>query len=93
MSNLLQTILISIIVIYLIDSLVKYFRDTYTTKKTKDLVGFHIKKYQHIMDNIKDTKKGFNHESTSEKLSDQELRYMNEELESLLLTELGSSSP
>ena len=90
MSNILQTIFFSIIIIYLLDSLIKYFRDTYTTKKTKDVVGFHIKKYQSILDQIQDKKQIGVKESSSEKLSEDELLYMNEELESLIQTELLS---
>ena len=90
MSNILQTIFFSIIIIYLLDCLIKYFRDTYTTKKTKDVVGFHIKKYQSILDQIQDKKQIGVKESSSEKLSEDELLYMNEELESLIQTELLS---
>ena len=49
MTQLIQTIFFSIIIVYLLDHLLTYFRDTYTTKKTKDVVGFHIKKYQSIV--------------------------------------------
>ena len=90
MSNILQTIFFSIIIIYLLDSLIKYFRDTYTTKKTKDVVGFHIKKYQSILDQIQDKKQNSVDEPSSVKLSEDELLYMNEELESLIQTELLS---
>lgn len=90
MSNIPQTIFFSIIIIYLLDCLIKYFRDTYTTKKTKDVVGFHIKKYQSILDQIQDKKQIGVKESSSEKLSEDELLYMNEELESLIQTELLS---
>jgi hypothetical protein len=90
MSNILPTIFFSIIIIYLIDYLIKYFRDTYTTKKTKDVVGIHIKKYQSILDQIQDKKQIGVKESSSEKLSEDELLYMNEELESLIQTELLS---
>ena len=90
MSNILQTIFFSIIIIYLLDSLIKYFRDTYTTKKTKDVVGFHIKKYQSILDQRQDKKQISIDEPSSIKLSEDELLYMNEELESLIQTELLS---
>ena len=90
MSNILRTIFFSIIIIYLLDCLIKYFRDTYTTKKTKDVVGFHIKKYQSILDQIQDKKQNSVDEPSSVKLSEDELLYMNEELESLIQTELLS---
>jgi hypothetical protein len=93
MSNILPTIFFSIIIIYLIDYLIKYFRDTYTTKKTKDLVGFHIKKYQSIMDKMQERERERERdpsEQSSMKLSEDELLFMNEELDSLIQTELGS---
>ena len=42
--------MICLLIIYLVDQLIQYLRDTYTTKKTKDIVGHQIKKYQHLMD-------------------------------------------
>jgi len=88
MTQLIQTIFFSIIIVYLLDHLLTYFRDTYTTKKTKDVVGFHIKKYQSIVDEMR----GSSYDNTSSNtntLSKQELLSMNEELESLLQLELG----
>jgi hypothetical protein len=49
------TIITSLLIIFIIDNLVTYFKDTYTTKKTKDVVGFHIQKYQTIMDELQET--------------------------------------
>lgn len=49
------TIVTSLLIIFIIDNLVTYFKDTYTTKKTKDVVGFHIQKYQTIMDELHET--------------------------------------
>jgi len=89
MTQLIQTIFFSIIIVYLLDHLLTYFRDTYTTKKTKDVVGFHIKKYQSIVDEMH----GSSYDNTSSNtntLSKQELLSMNEELESLLQLELGA---
>jgi hypothetical protein len=91
MTQLIQTIFFSIIIVYLLDYLLTYFRDTYTTKKTKDVVGFHIKKYQSIVDEMRgssydNTNSTMNNVNT---LSKQELLSMNEELESLLQLELS----
>ena len=88
MNQILQTIIISIIIVYLLDSLINYFRDSYTTKKTKDVVGFHIKKYQSIMEQM--NQKSFDKPPIHNSISDQELLNMNEELESLLRTELDN---
>jgi len=51
----LWTIISSLLIIFILDNLVTYFKDTYTTKKTKDVVGFHIQKYQTIMDELQET--------------------------------------
>jgi hypothetical protein len=51
----LWTICTSLLIIFIIDNLVNYFKETYTTKKTKDVVGFHIQKYQTIMDELHET--------------------------------------
>jgi len=91
MTQLIQTIFFSIIIVYLLDYLLTYFRDTYTTKKTKDVVGFHIKKYQSIVDEMRGSSYD-NMNSTMNNvntLSKQELLSMNEELESLLQLELS----
>jgi len=88
MNQILQTIIISIIIVYLLDSLINYFRDSYTTKKTKDVVGFHIKKYQSIMDHMYE--ESLYKIPVNNSISDQELSNMNEELESLLRTELDN---
>lgn len=94
MTQLIQTIFFSIIIVYLLDYLLTYFRDTYTTKKTKDVVGVHIKKYQSIVDEMRgssydNTNSTMNNTNT---LSKQELLSMNEELESLLQLELDAGS-
>ena len=87
-----QPIIASVLIIFLVHNLVIYFKDTYTTKKTKDVVGFHIKKYQSIVDEMRgssydNTNSTVNNTNT---LSKQELLSMNEELESLLQLELGA---
>jgi hypothetical protein len=52
---IVQNIIISIIIIFLTHNLVIYFKESYTTKKTKDVVGFHIQKYKTIMDELQET--------------------------------------
>jgi uncharacterized membrane protein len=49
---LLQNIIISIIIIILIHYLFNYLKDTYTTKKTKDLVKTQTDKYKTILDEM-----------------------------------------
>ena len=49
---LLQNIIISIIIIILIHYLFNYLKDTYTTKKTKDLVKTQTEKYKAMLDEM-----------------------------------------
>uniref|UniRef100_A0A6C0ETE5 Uncharacterized protein n=1 Tax=viral metagenome TaxID=1070528 RepID=A0A6C0ETE5_9ZZZZ len=53
---LFQNIIISIIIIILIHYLFNYLKDTYTTKKTKDLVKTQTEKYKTILDEIMNKK-------------------------------------
>ena len=50
----IKPILISILIIFTMHNLINYFKDTYTTKKTKDIVGFHVQKYKTIMNEIQE---------------------------------------
>ena len=45
-------ILSSLLIIYSIHSLYNYLKKKYTTKKTKDLVIFHLDKYQDILETV-----------------------------------------
>jgi hypothetical protein len=47
----------SLLIIYSIHNLYNYLKNTYTTKKTKDLVAFHLNKYQDILETVNKTKK------------------------------------
>lgn len=47
----------SLLIIYSIHNLYNYLKNTYTTKKTKDLVVFHLNKYQDILETVNKTKK------------------------------------
>jgi len=49
---LFQNIIMSIIIIILIHYLFNYLKDTYTTKKTKDLVKTQTEKYKTILDEM-----------------------------------------
>ena len=45
-------IIISLFIIFILHYLFNYLKNTYSTKKTKDLVGFHIQKYQEILNEM-----------------------------------------
>ena len=50
--ELIIQIVISIIIIIILHYFYNYLKNTYSTKKTKDLVGFHIQKYQEILNEM-----------------------------------------
>jgi len=90
MTSIVQTIILCLFIIYLADRLLQYLKDTYTTKKTKDIVGNHIKKYQNIMDefNEQNTKEREVVEQPVTKLTSADLISMNNELEMMIGEEL-----
>ena len=88
----LFTIILFFLIIYLVDQLIKYLRDSYTTKKTKDIVGHQIKKYQHLMDDFHNQHQTIvqeqKPEDTSIKLTNSDLIAMNEELNSMITEDM-----
>ena len=56
MWNIIQTIIVSITIIFIIHYLFNYFKDNFTKMKTKDLVGFQSQKYKEIIDELQKTK-------------------------------------
>jgi cell shape-determining protein MreC len=100
---IIQNIVISVIIIFLIHNLVIYFKNSYTTKKTKDVVGFHVQKYRNIMDELQESvekeKQVLIREAETAKqqldnkektdLSDRELRSMNEDLADFIQRQIG----
>jgi len=55
--HIIINIIISIFIIYIIHSTWEYFKDTYTNKKTKDLVNTQITKYQQMMEEMQQNTK------------------------------------
>jgi hypothetical protein len=47
--HIIIQIIISLFVIFIIHSFYNYLKDTYSSKKTKDLVTFQVQKYQEII--------------------------------------------
>jgi len=80
---LLQNIIISIIIIILIHYLFNYLKDTYTTKKTKDLVKTQTDKYKTILDEMMN-KKNEGHENlfsfNSENMQNELDSYLEQEM-------------
>ena len=87
----LFTKIICFLIIYLVDQLIKYLRDNYSTKKTKDIVGHQIKKYQHLMDDFHDQRNKTIDEKSEDpriKLTNSDLIAMNEELNSMITEDM-----
>lgn len=51
-SSLFVNIIISILIIFIAHSLWNYIKNTYSTKKTKDLIGSQIQKYKTMIEQI-----------------------------------------
>ena len=92
--SIILTILISLLIIYLADTLIQYFKNTYTNKISKDVVGHHIHKYQSLMREFQENNNKektclqdqINELISSEggKLTSNDLLSMNEELDALI---------
>lgn len=63
----------SIFIIYIIHSTWEYFKDTYTNKKTKDLVNTQITKYQQMMEEMQQNSK-------SQSISKTDIQTMDDDL-------------
>jgi len=87
--SLLFNIIVSIIIILIIHYLWNYLKDTYSTKKSRDLVNIQIDKYKKILDNIqnnqinnkmKDSKKPiFETEQEKQSMNDDLMNFLNEQ--------------
>ena len=94
----LLTIIVSLLIIYLVDQLIQYLRDTYTTKKTKDIIGQHIHKYQSLMHEFQENNNREceslkqqlyqQNEEQCIKLTNNDLISMNDELNALIADEI-----
>lgn len=79
----LFNIIISIIIIYILHYIWSYLKDTYSTKKTKDLVNTQIEKYKKIIAETQQNQKTV--------LSENEMNTMNDDLTKFLDNEIHSS--
>lgn len=91
MTNILYTICISFLIIYLADHLLQYVKEHYTTKKTKDVMGHHIHKYQSLMEEFQENNKRdkedlFQHNpNLPTKLTETELHSLHDELDAFVV--------
>ena len=51
-SSIIIQIIFSLFLIFIIHYFYNYLKNTYSTKKTKDLVGFQVQKYQEIIQEL-----------------------------------------
>jgi hypothetical protein len=97
MWTLLKPVFLSILIIALLHYLVNYFKDTYTTKKTKDVIGFHVQKYKDILDQYQETQKinesatPVPSESPTHFLSEQEKMAMSNDLQQFLQEQITNT--
>ena len=70
-SSLFVNIIISILIIFIAHSLWNYIKNTYSTKKTKDLIGSQIQKYKSMLEEIqrREKEKEYNQMDPSEEIS------------------------
>jgi hypothetical protein len=71
--HIIINIIVSLFIIYIIHSTWEYFKDTYTNKKTKDLVNTQITKYQQMMEEIQQNAK-------SQSISKTDIQTMDDDL-------------
>jgi hypothetical protein len=88
----IQNIIISIIIILLVHYIWNYLKDTFSTKKTKDLVNSQVKKYKQIMEEIQTSEKivpenNLNVTGSLPYISKMEKQTMEDELTQLLTTQ------
>lgn len=58
-SSIIIQIIFSLFLIFIIHYFYNYLKNTYSTKKTKDLVGFQVQKYQEIIQELQNNNNGF----------------------------------
>lgn len=81
MLNIIKAIFISLIIIVIIHYLWNYIKENYSTKKTKDLVGFQTEKYKNILNEIIENK---NMENKPDFISEDEKRFLYDDLSELV---------
>jgi flagellar biosynthesis component FlhA len=82
--SIFYTGLVSLIIILLAHSLWNYLRDTFTEKKTKDLVGSHIQKYKTIIEELQK-------KTAQSEITEEDKEVLDDDLDKYILT-LDSSS-
>jgi hypothetical protein len=89
MFDILKTIVVSLIVIVIAHYVWNYIKDTYSEKKTKDLVGSQTEKYKSMLNELIESKK---ENPTLFDNDDTDLFNMDDELTSHLEKELNTNN-
>jgi hypothetical protein len=102
---MIKTVIASFLIIFIIDNLIRYLRNNYTTRRTKDVVNFHIQKYQNIMDEmhennqkekelirqkLDDIEKQNNSPQEKKELDENDLRNINEDLTAFIQRQMAN---
>jgi hypothetical protein len=97
MLHIIKIFSISVIIIFLLHQLWNFIKNTYSTKKTKDIVSFQTQKYKSILQEILSNTNNTNNLSTSlteipnsDFISQQDMSSMNEELDVYVREQLSS---
>ena len=83
--DIILNIILYILLIYLMQYGWNYLKDTYTTKKTKDVVNTQIKKYKDMFEKLQVSKQEsspFQTEDEKQSMNMELLEYVNQELAS-----------
>ena len=81
-------IIISLIIIYICHSIWIYVKDTYSTRKTKDLVNTQVSKYKQIIQELQENKLTNQGSPISEEISKTEIENMDNLLTEFMENEL-----
>jgi predicted PurR-regulated permease PerM len=79
--------ILSIVVLFLAHHLIEYMKNTYTVKKTKDIVGIQMQKYKQMVDEIyeKERKQWIeSSDSIKNTLSQEELQTVHSDLDEFM---------
>lgn len=82
--EILITIIISVVIIYSFQYFWNYLKDTFTTKKTKNIINGQIEKYKRIIDEIQQQNSEKSSQET-EFISEKEKQEMSENLMKLII--------
>ena len=93
MWDYIQTLIISVFIIFIIHSLWNYIKDTYSTKKTKDLVGYQTQKYKSILEEVIQNKKTDSENISNAFINEEQSHQLSNDLNQFMEQQLQQSDP